>query len=69
VLTTQSSQTNRPGQVKPKKYRFVRSDGTVELFTVAPTANKSQVKSSKYGHKQTSDSDDFLTPSETEPDD
>ena len=58
--------------MKPKKYRFVHSDGTVELFsdtTVAPTENKSQVKSSKYDHKQTSDSEDFLTPSETEPDD
>jgi len=58
--------------VKPKKYRFVHNDGTVELFTdttVAPTENKSQVKSTKHGHKQTSDSEDYLTPSETKPDD
>ena len=58
--------------MKPKKYRFVHSNGTVELFTDttgAPTENKSQNKSTKYGHKQTSDSENFLTPSETEPDD
>jgi len=72
ALTSRSSQTSRPDQVKPRKYRFVHSDGTVELFTdttVAPVQNKSWIKSSKYGHKQTSDSEDFLTPSETEPDD
>jgi len=28
-----------------------------------------QIESNRYGHKQTSDSEDYLTPSETEPDD
>jgi len=73
-LTTQSSQTEQLDHVKPKKYRFVHSDGRVELFkdtTVADTEYRSEVKSNKHGHRQTSDSEDFLTwtPSETEPDD
>jgi len=72
VLTSRSSQTNKSDQVKLRRYRFVHSDGTVELFTdttVAPDQNKSQIKSNKHGHKQASDSEDYLTPSETEPDD
>ena len=52
ALTSKSFQTNKSDQVKPKKYRFVHSDGTVEMFTdttVVPNRNKSQIESSRHG--------------------
>jgi len=71
-LTTQLSRTETLAHDKPKRYRFVHSDGKVELFTDTTSGGtklKSMVKSNKLGRGQASDSEEFLTPSETEPDD
>ena len=67
-----SVQTRRPTQHKPKMYKFVHSNGNVDVVTDMTTdaCNDKQVsRSSKLGHGHLSDSDQYLTPSQTEPDD
>jgi len=76
VLRQESSkvsvQTRRPTQQKPKMYTFVHSNGNVDVVTDMTSAacnGKLVNKSSKLGQGHLSDSDQYLTPSETEPDD
>ena len=62
----------QPVPQKPKKYRFVHADGSVDVVTDMTTEEpkrKKDDKSSRLGRKQLSDSEYYLTPSETEPDD
>ena len=59
-LTTQSSQTERLVQRKPKKYRYVHGDYKIDLVTdttTGETKSRQDDKSNKQGQRHMSDSD------------
>jgi len=71
-FTSQSSQAERPTQRRPRSYRFVHSDGRVDVVTDLTSGRSNRQRDPKAkgrSRRQTSDTDEYLTPSETEPDD
>ena len=70
--TSRSSQAGQDSQQMPTKYRFVHSNGQVDVVvddTNRKPARKQIENHSPFARKQHTDSEDYLSASDTEPDD
>jgi len=70
-FTSQSSQTENQGHRRSRTYKFVHGDGRVDVVTDMMTRKPAYKQGLRRGQKsqnEGSEGDDYLTPSETEPD-